>query len=132
MSKKFTIDTIKDLKIKIRELEDDITSIYQVNKFTPAGKLNLVSEDCDIEDFDSGLENLMIKALIENETEFEAGKLLFESIRLTPLQASDIEYERGRIPTYLLHCESQETAPAFPFLATALQLGPCGRHDGQG
>ena len=92
MSKKFTIDTIKDLKIKIRELEDDITSIYQVNKFTPAGKLNLVSEDCDIEDFDSGLENLMIKALIENETEFEAGKLLFESIRLTPLQASDIGY----------------------------------------
>ena len=89
MSKKFTIDTIKDLKIKIRELEDNITSIYQVNKFTPAGKLNLVSEDCDIEDFDSGLENLMIKALIENETEFEAGKLLFESIRLTPLVLSE-------------------------------------------
>jgi hypothetical protein len=92
MSKKFTLDTIKDLKIKVRELEDDIVDIYHIDKFTPDGRLNIVLEDCNITDFYSGLEDRMIHALESNETEFEAGKLLFESISLTPLEASDIGY----------------------------------------
>lgn len=92
MSKKFTIDTIKDLKVKVKELNETLTSFYTQNEFKPDESFRLFTEESELSNISKDLVTDMISAFEENETEFEAGKLLFENLKLSPKQASDIGF----------------------------------------
>lgn len=92
MNKKFTIDTIKDLKIKVKELNGTLLSFYTQNEFKPDNSFRLFTEQSEVSIADENLVNQMILAFEQNENEFEAGKLLFENLRLNPKQASDIGF----------------------------------------
>lgn len=93
MGKKFTIETIKNLKVKVKDLDDDLTNYYTSESFYPDENFQLYTEDSDIEITDDPLVHQMISAYKTSDTEFEAGKILFESLRqITPYQASDIAF----------------------------------------
>ena len=96
MNKKFTIDAIKNLKIKVKELDGNLTSYYTPSEFKPDDSFQLCTEDNDAPEFGKEMVNNMITALnkIDNRTwdEFESGKILFENLRITPKQASDIGF----------------------------------------
>lgn len=91
MNKKYTIDAIKDLKSKINELGDNSYKYYTPNSFKCDDSLKLVTEDINFGNFDNNLVEKMIEQLNKNN-EFEAGRILFENLKLTPLQASDIGF----------------------------------------
>jgi hypothetical protein len=94
MSKKFTIDTIKDLKVKVKELNGTLLSVYTQNEFNPDTSFRLFTEESEISNISSDLVAKMISAFEDknNETEFEAGRILFENLKLSPKQASDIGF----------------------------------------
>ena len=92
MNMKFTIDTIKDLKIKVKEMNGTLLSHYTKDEFMPDDSFRLFTEQSEVLRTDGNLVNQMISAFEENETEFEAGKLLFENLKLNPKQASDIGF----------------------------------------
>jgi hypothetical protein len=87
---KFTIDTIKDLKIKVKEMNKTLLSHYTKEEFKPDNSFRLATEESEVSVIDENLVKQMISAFEQNETEFEAGKILFEKITLNPKQASDI------------------------------------------
>ncbi len=89
---KFTIDTIKDLKIKVKEMNGTLLSYYTKDGFKPDDSFRLFTEQSEPSKTDDSLVNEMISAFENNETEFEAGKLLFENLKLNPKQASDIGF----------------------------------------
>lgn len=92
MNMKFTIDTIKDLKIKVKEMNGTLLSNYTQDEFKPDNSFRLAIEESEVSGIDENLVSQMISAFEQNETEFEAGKLLFEKIQLNPKQASDIGF----------------------------------------
>lgn len=95
---KYNVDSLKNLKIKVNDLGKDILDFYKKDKFSPNESFNLITENSLIE-IDETIVDEMIKELEKNPTEFEAGKLLYESLKdLTPQQASDIGFW-----TYLNH-----------------------------
>lgn len=89
---KFTIDTIKDLKIKVKEMNGNLLGYYTQDEFKPDNSFRFATEESEVSETDANLVTRMIAALEQNETEFEAGKLLFEKIKLNPKQASDIGF----------------------------------------
>jgi|688.fasta_scaffold137499_3 hypothetical protein len=89
---KFTIDTIKDLKIKVKEMNVTLLSYYTQTEFKPDDSFRLFTEQSEISETNKNLVGEMISAFEKNETEFEAGKLLFENLKLNPKQASDIGF----------------------------------------
>ena len=89
---KFTIDTIKDLKIKVKEMDGTLLSYYTRDEFKPDNSFRLATEESTVSGTDENLVSQMISAFEQYETEFEAGKLLFEKIKLNPKQASDIGF----------------------------------------
>ena len=89
---KFTIDTIKDLKIKVKEMNGTLLSYYTKDEFKPDDSFRLFTEQSDASRTDGNWVNEMISAFEQNETEFEAGKILFENLKLNPKQASDIGF----------------------------------------
>lgn len=92
MNMKFTIDTIKDLKIKVKEMNGNLLGYYTQDEFKPDNSFRFATEESEVSETDANLVTRMIAALEQNETEFEAGKLLFEKIKLNPKQASDIGF----------------------------------------
>lgn len=92
MNMKFTIDTIKDLKIKVKEMNVTLLSYYTQTEFKPDDSFRLFTEQSEISETNKNLVGEMISAFEKNETEFEAGKLLFENLKLNPKQASDIGF----------------------------------------
>lgn len=92
MNMKFTIDTIKDLKIKVKEMNGTLLSYYTQNEFKPDNSFRLFTEQSEVQNANENLVNQMLSAFEQNETEFEAGKLLFENLKLNPKQASDIGF----------------------------------------
>lgn len=92
MSMKFTIDTIKDLKIKVKEMNGTLLSYYTQNEFKPDNSFRLFTEQSEVQITNENLVNQMLSAFEQNETEFEVGKLLFENLKLNPKQASDIGF----------------------------------------
>ena len=92
MNMKFTTDTIKDLKIKVKEMDETLLSYYTQDEFKPDNSFRLATEESTVLGTDENLVSQMITAFEQNETEFEAGKLLFEKIKLNPKQASDIGF----------------------------------------
>ena len=96
MNSKFTIDTIKDLKVKVKEMNETVVRCYTQSEYKPDDTFRLFTEQCDIQEIDSELVFRMIKVLKKNDNrtwdEFESGKVLFENLRLTPKQASDIGF----------------------------------------
>ncbi len=94
MSKKFTIDTIKDLKVKVKELNGTLLSVYTQNEFNPDASFRLFTEESEVSNISQDLVTKMISAFEDksNDTEFEAGKILFENLKLSPKQASDIGF----------------------------------------
>lgn len=92
MNMKFTIDTIKDLKIKVKEMNGTLLSYYTQDEFKPDNSFRLFTEQSEVKNANYNLVSQMISAFEENETEFEAGKLLFENLKLNPKQASDIGF----------------------------------------
>lgn len=92
MNKKFTIDTIKDLKVKVKEMNGTLLSYYTQNEFRPDDSFRLFTEQSEVSGLDEHLVNQMLSAYEQNETEFEAGKLLFENLKINPKQASDIGF----------------------------------------
>ena len=92
MNMKFTIDTIKDLKIKVKEMDGTLLSYYTRDEFKPDNSFRLATEESTVSGTDENLVSQMISAFEQYETEFEAGKLLFEKIKLNPKQASDIGF----------------------------------------
>jgi len=89
---KFTLDTIKDLKIKVKEMDRTLLSYYTQDEFKPDNSFRLTTEESTVLGTDENLVSQMISAFEQNETEFEAGKILFEKIKLNPKQASDIGF----------------------------------------
>lgn len=89
---KFTTDTIKDLKIKVKEMNGSLLNYYKQNEFIPDDSFRLTTEQSEVVSTDENLVNQMIAAFEQNETEFEAGRLLFENLKLSPKQASDIGF----------------------------------------
>lgn len=92
MNMKFTIDTIKDLKIKVKEMNGTLLSYYTQNEFKPDNSFRLFTEQSEVSKTNDNLVSEMISAFEKNETEFEAGRLLFENLKLNPKQASDIGF----------------------------------------
>ena len=92
MSNKFTIDTIKDLKVKVKEMNETLLSYYTQDEFKPDNSFHPTMEQSEVPFIDDSLINQMLLAFEQNETEFEAGKLLFETLKLNPKQASDIGF----------------------------------------
>lgn len=92
MNMKFTIDTIKDLKIKVKEMNGTLLSYYTQTEFKPDDSFRLFTEQSEVSETNKNLVGEMISAFEKNETEFEAGKLLFENLKLNPKQASDIGF----------------------------------------
>lgn len=90
MSKKFTLETIKNLKVKVKDLGENLTHYYTSDSFIPADEFRLSTETCDVGEISDQLVQDMIIVLEANETEFEAGKILYENLRLSPKEASDI------------------------------------------
>jgi hypothetical protein len=89
---KFTIDTIKDLKIKVKEMNGTLMNYYTQTEFKPDNSFRLFTEQSEVSEINENLVGEMISAFEKNETEFEAGKLLFENLKLNPKQASDIGF----------------------------------------
>jgi hypothetical protein len=89
---KFTIDTIKDLKIKVKEMDGTLLRYYTRDEFKPDHSFRLATEESTVPGTDENLVSQMISAFEQYETEFEAGKLLFENLKLNPKQASDIGF----------------------------------------
>lgn len=92
MSQKYTIDTIKALKFKVKQMNQTLLRYYTQSEFKPDNSFQLITEGSDVPIINDLIVNHMIRALEENETEFEAGKLLFENLKLNPKQASNIGY----------------------------------------
>jgi hypothetical protein len=93
MNKKFTVDTIKDLKVKIKDLNEGVIKHYTPKEFKPDDSFHLFTEQCEIDITDSKFVSQMVSALDKYPTEFEAGKILYEKFNtLTPKQASDIGF----------------------------------------
>lgn len=94
MNKKFTSDTIKDLKMKVSEMNGSLLNYYKQNEFKPDSSFNLVTEQSEVAEIGNEVVTKMVNALIQIDKkkwdEFESGKILFENIKLTPKQASDI------------------------------------------
>jgi hypothetical protein len=88
---KFTINTIKNLKIKVKDMSETLLTYYTKETFMPDRSFQLVTEESDVLPINNNLVEEMIEAF-ESENEFEAGKLLFESLNLNPKQASDIGF----------------------------------------
>ena len=74
---KFTIDTIKDLKIKVKEMDGTLLRYYTRDEFKPDHSFRLATEESTVSGTDENLVSQMISAFEQYETEFEAGKLLF-------------------------------------------------------
>lgn len=92
MNMKFTIDTIKDLKIKVKEMNGTLLSCYTQDEFKPDNSFRLFTEQSEVQNANDNLVSQMLSAFEENKTEFESGKLLFENLKLNPKQASDIGF----------------------------------------
>lgn len=91
MNNKFTIDTIKDLKVKVKEMNGKLLSYYTQSEFNPDNSFRLTIEQSEVPITDESLVNQML-SVFQRNNEFEAGKLLFENLKLNPRQASDIGY----------------------------------------
>lgn len=93
---KFTIDTIKDLKIKVKEMDGTLLSYYTRDEFKPDNSFRLFTEQNEIAEVSDEIVKKMIIALkqIDKKSwdEFESGKILFENLKLTPKQASEIGF----------------------------------------
>lgn len=92
MTQKYTLQTVSDLKIKVQDLDGSLLNYYTQNQFLPDESFRLTKEVSDVPPIDIGIVNQMISALEIDDTEFEAGKILWEHLRLTPKQASDIGF----------------------------------------
>ncbi len=92
MTKKFTDETVKDLKFKVKELNENVLKYYTKETFRPDGSFRLFAEDFINIQIKDELVSEMISAYNKDKNEFESGKLLFESLKLTPKQASDIGF----------------------------------------
>ena len=92
---KFTIDTIKDLKTKVKETNSNLLKCYTKTEFKPDNTFRLSEEQSEIAELKPEKVSDMISALKKNGQswdEFESGKILFENLKLTPKQASDIGF----------------------------------------
>lgn len=96
MNKKFTIDTIKDLKVKVKEMNGTLLSYYTQNEFKPDDSFRLFTEKSEVPLIGAEDVTRMTTALKKIDSriwdEFESGKILFENLKLTPKQASDIGF----------------------------------------
>lgn len=92
MTQKFTLETVKNLKVKIKDLGEEITRYYTEEAFSPSDSFQLATESCNVDPVDGNIVVSMIDAFNSNDTEFEAGRILYESIQLSPQQASDIGF----------------------------------------
>jgi hypothetical protein len=96
MNKKFTLDTIKDLKVRVKELNSSILGYYTKQEFKPDESFQLFTEQTEIPELSQDIVDKMVECLspIDERSwdEFESGKLLFENLKLTPKQASDIGF----------------------------------------
>jgi hypothetical protein len=88
---KFTINTIKNLKIKVKDMSETLLTYYTKETFIQDHSFQLVTEESDVLPINNNLVEEMIEAF-ESENEFEPGKLLFENLNLNPKQASDIGF----------------------------------------
>ena len=89
---KYSIDTIKDLKIKVKELDTDLLKYYTPDEFKPDQSFPNETADTESIEIPTNLVEEMIMEFVRTNSEFDAGKKLFEKLKLTPRQASDIGF----------------------------------------
>ena len=105
--KHYTTDSINDLKTFLKQ-SNQIKDYFLKASFDCPQDLSLVSRDSELS-VDEDVFEKMLKAY-KPKAEFEAGKVLFESFRISPKQASDIG-----MWTYLnLHQGYQYVAQRWP------------------
>ena len=68
-----------------------LLSYYTQSEFKPDNSFRLTIEQSEVPIIDENLVNQML-SVFQLNNEFEAGKLLFENLKLNPRQASDIGY----------------------------------------
>ena len=100
VERKYSVDSIKDVKAKLRNPGYNLLESYTSDGFLPLEYLPFTTQDCGIIiEYQNSIVDDMVEALINNPTEFEAGLILYEALaHLTPVQAADIGFW-----TYLNH-----------------------------
>lgn len=95
MSKKYTIDSIKNLKTKVKELDESLLKHYTQKGFIPNDSFRLFTEEGNFPQINEDVVNKMVSTIDKygKDNEFEAGKILFEHLdQMSPKQASDIGF----------------------------------------
>ena len=81
MNMKFTIDTIKDLKIKVKEMNGTLLSYYTKDEFKPDDSFRLFTEQSEASRTDGNLVNQMISAFEQNVDVEDINYLLAKRMR---------------------------------------------------
>jgi hypothetical protein len=92
MTKKFTLDGIHALREMLNQNASALREIYTPIEFKPHISSNLKEEQFFVSMPSNQIIDEMTMSLRENGDEFEAGKLLYENLALTPKQAADIGF----------------------------------------
>ena len=63
--KKFTINTIKNLKVKVKDMNETLLNYYTIEAFIPDHSFHLVTEESDVLPINNTLVEEMIAAFVD-------------------------------------------------------------------
>jgi len=108
MNVKFTVDTIKDLKIKVKEMNGTLLSYYTKDGFKPDDSFRLFTEQCEVLGTDGNWVNQMISAFEQTKLNSKRGNYYLKTLNLILNKHLILDFGHTIITTHFINTSPKD------------------------